>query len=88
MREDFGFEVKSSFVLQLQNLDDLEIYHKAKKEGYVIILTKDSDLPAIIDRFGSPSKAINLKVGNASNRVLYELIKKQYSTLHSFIRTI
>ncbi len=75
IKEDFGYEIKSSFILQLKNLDDLEIYYKAKKAGYVIIISKDSDLPAIIDKLGSPPKVINIKVGNASNRLLYLLIK-------------
>jgi predicted nuclease of predicted toxin-antitoxin system len=61
--------------LQLQHLDDLEIYYKAKKGGRIIILSKDSDLPAIVDRLGSPPKIINIKVGNAGNHVLYDLIK-------------
>ncbi len=75
IKEDFGYETKSSFILQLQNLDDVEIYYKAKKAGHVIIISKDSDLPSIIDRLGAPPKVINIKVGNINNRLLYGLIK-------------
>jgi predicted nuclease of predicted toxin-antitoxin system len=62
IKEDFGYEIKSSFILQLKNLDDLEIYYKAKEAGYVIIISKDSDLPAIIDRLGSPPKVTILQL--------------------------
>ncbi len=74
-KRNFGYKIKSSFILQLKNLDDLEIYYKAKEAGYVIIISKDPDLPAIIDRLGSPPKVINIKAGNASNRLLYLLIR-------------
>lgn len=76
IREDFGYEAKSSFILQLQNLDDSEIYNKAKNAGYVILISKDSDLPAIVNRLGSPPKIINILGGNAKNQILYAVIKK------------
>lgn len=76
IKVDFAYEAKSSYVLQLQKLSDLEIYYKAKKAGYIIIISKDSDLPSIVNRLGSPPKIINILVGNSKNRILYSVIKK------------
>lgn len=76
LKEDFGYNCKSSFVLKLHGLEDIEIYRKAKAAGNVIILSKDSDLPKLIRRLGAPPKVISIKIGNADNRVLYEFIKQ------------
>ncbi len=45
LNERMGLHVKSSYKLELNGLDDLDIYKKAKAHGNVIILTKDSDFP-------------------------------------------
>lgn len=44
LKDEFGFEVKSSYSLQLERLNDYEIYNKAKDQKNVIIISKDSDL--------------------------------------------
>lgn len=75
LHDDFGYSCKSSFVLKLHGLDDMDIYNKAKAAGFVILLTKDSDFPALIKRLGSPPKVINVVADNMKSRVLYSLIK-------------
>ncbi len=74
LKEEKGLEVKSSYILKLHGLDDVDIYYKAKAAGYIIIITKDSDLAEIVQRLGSPPKIINIKTGNCRNRVLYRSI--------------
>lgn len=69
--------VKSSYTLQIQNLSDFDLYQKAKQNGRVILITKDSDLPALITQLGSPPKAIYLKIGNRKSLDLFNLIKPQ-----------
>lgn len=76
LKNDFGYNCKSSFVLKLSGLNDVEIYNKAKAAGYVIIISKDSDLPELVQRLGTPPKVINLIIGNTDNRVLYKLLKE------------
>jgi len=62
--EETNIIVKSSYSLQSQLFSDYELYQKAKQNGSVILITKDSDLPELITQFGSPPKAIYLKIGN------------------------
>ena len=76
LKEDFGYNCKLSFVLKLYGLDDIEIYQKAKAAGYVISISKDSDLPEIVERLGAPPKVINIRIGNADNRILFQLLKE------------
>ena len=77
LKDETGLIVKSSFILNLQGLDDLEIYHLAKKNPTpVILISKDSDFPTIISRLGSPPKLIYLRIGNTDNRVIYQFITK------------
>ena len=75
LKDDLGYEVKSSYVLQLSVLRDIDIYYKAKEYGKVIIVSKDSDLDEIISLLGSPPKLISLKVGNCDNKILFSILK-------------
>lgn len=75
--EETNIIVKSSYSLQSQFLSDYELYEKAKQNGRVILITKDSDLPELITQFGSPPKAIYLKIGNKRSLDLFNLIKPQ-----------
>ena len=70
MSEETGWVVKSSYMLQLHFKTDMQLYEEARKNGNVIIMSKDADLPEIITRLGSPPKLINLKIGNCDNKVL------------------
>jgi predicted nuclease of predicted toxin-antitoxin system len=75
MAEFTGYTVKSSYLLSLQRDSDFTIYKKAKEKGNVILVSKDSDFPEIINRLGSPPMLLNLKIGNCSNKVLWNTIK-------------
>ncbi len=72
MSEFTGDTVKSAYLLSLQRDSDLTVYKKAKKNGDVIIVSKDSDFSEIINRLGSPPKLINIKIGNCSNNWITE----------------
>jgi len=76
LKEKTGREVKSSYVLELTNLTDREIYLKAKKAGRIILISKDSDLDEIISKSGSPPKLISLKVPNCDNKILFSILEK------------
>ena len=86
LKDDLNIEVKSSYVLKLYELTDLEIYEKARKYGNVILVSKDSDLPEIISVNGSPPKLIYLKAGNCDNRILFSLLKQTISNSIRFLR--
>src|SRR5579875_2105103 len=76
LKDKTGWNIKSSYILQLHHLKDYEIYQKAKQAGKVILISKDSDLDEIITTAGSPPKLINLKVGNCDNKVLFSILEK------------
>lgn len=75
MADFTGYSVKSAYVLSFNNESDLLIYKKAKENGNVILVSKDSDFSEIINRLGSPPKLINVKIGNCSNQVFWNTLK-------------
>jgi predicted nuclease of predicted toxin-antitoxin system len=75
LQEEFAIVAKSAYSLELHGLSDIEIYHKAKDNGNVIIVSKDSDLDQIISLHGSPPKLVALKIGNCDNRILFAVLK-------------
>lgn len=87
MGEYTGYNVKSAYLLSLHEDSDLTIYQKAKKRGYVIIISKDSDFSEIITRLGSPPKLINLKIGNCSNKVLWNTIKPSINHIIQLLKS-
>jgi predicted nuclease of predicted toxin-antitoxin system len=63
LQEKTNFVFKSSYVLKLGGLDDLEIYRRAKLNPKpVVLISKDSDLPPIINQLVAPPKLINLRM--------------------------
>ena len=79
MSEFTGYPVKSAYTLSIQRESDLSIYKKARTQGNVILISKDSDFPEIINRLGPPPMLINLKIGNCKNKVLWEILKPTIS---------
>ena len=73
--EETGYVVKSSYTLKLYGLGDIEIYNKAKANGNVVIISKDTDLDQIISLKGGPPKLVLLKIGNCDNRILFTFLK-------------
>ena len=74
LKEETGYIFKSAYILELHGLTDLEIYELAKKNSNVILISKDSDIPDLINKYGAPPKLINLKTGNTQNRILYKFL--------------
>lgn len=75
MAEFTGYTVKSAYILSFNNISDLTIYNKAKEKGKDILVSKDSDFAEVINRLGFPPKLINIKIGNCSNKVLWNTLK-------------
>lgn len=74
LNEETGYIFKSAYIQKLHGLTDIEIYELAKKSSNVILISKDSDIPDLINRYGSPPKLINLKIGNTHNRILFKFL--------------
>ena len=73
--EHTGYTAKSSYSLNLHQMQDVEIFNLARNAGNVILLSKDADFPDLISRLGSPPKLINVKIGNCDNRRLWSLMQ-------------
>ena len=87
IKEFTNEEVKSAYVLSIQNLIDLDVYRKAKSSGKVIIVSKDSDFPELISRLGAPPKLISIRKGNCSNKELWEFLKPSITKAIQILKT-
>lgn len=81
MADYTGLNVKSSYSLGFQTMDDLTIYKKAKESDFVILVSKNSDFPELITRMGTPPKLIYLKFGNCDNRSLWNSLKPEIKNI-------
>jgi predicted nuclease of predicted toxin-antitoxin system len=87
LKDETGWDVKSFYALQLNSLDDELIYNKPKEKGNVIIVSKDSDFPNLVNRLGEPPKLIMINLGNSSNRQMWDfLIKRIYEAVDLLIK--
>ena len=84
LKEDFGYNCKSSFVLKLYGLDDIEIYQKAKAAGYVIIISKDSDLPEIVERWVHLLRLLTFVLGTQITAFFFSFSKKILNTAFDY----
>lgn len=85
MNERTPYFFKSSYTLELKNLTDIQIYQKAKKEGNIILISKDSDLPQLILLQGGPPKLINIRRGNCSNQIMFALLEKNIDQCYKML---
>lgn len=59
--------------LSLRDAEDLEIFEAARSQN-AILITKDSDFVALVERLGPPPKIIWLTCGNTPNKRLKEIL--------------
>ena len=71
----FGVEAIALRELGLRDAEDLEIFEAAKAQE-AIVMTKDSDFVALVDRLSAPPQIIWLTCGNTSNIRLREILGK------------
>ena len=69
-----AFSVK---FLGLRDAEDEEIF-QAAREAEAVVMTKDQDFVALLDRFGPPPKVIWLTCGNTSNVRLKTLLSHTF----------
>ena len=64
---DLGIKAVSSYDLFINNEKDENIFLNAKTRGNIILLSKDSDFPDLLNRLFPPPKLIWLRMGNCPN---------------------
>ncbi len=74
---EYNFNIQAFALrdLGLRDAEDFEIFNEAKKVN-AIVMTKDSDFVALLERFDSPPKIIWLTCGNTSNTNLKRILSK------------
>jgi len=70
----FGVEAAAIRDLGLARASDREVFDAARKAG-AVVLTKDVDFVAILERLGPPPRIIWLTCGNSSNANLRRLLQ-------------
>ena len=87
LKDETGWDVKSFYILGLNDAADEMIFNSAKNHGKVIIISKDSDFPNLIDKFGDPPKLIMINLGNSSNKQMWDfLLKRIYEAVDLLIK--
>lgn len=66
--------------LNLQRATDSEIF-AAARDASVIVMTKDADFAALVDKHGAPPQVILVTCGNTSNVRLRQLIESTWPTI-------
>jgi predicted nuclease of predicted toxin-antitoxin system len=72
---EFNIKAISSYDLFINDEKDEIIFLNAKGKRNVIILSKDSDFPDLLDRLLPPPKLIWLRMGNCPNSQMKIILK-------------
>ncbi len=75
LTEHFGVDAFSARWLGLRDAKDDQIFAKARDAG-AVVMTKDSDFVALLEREGPPPQVLWITAGNTSNAHLRDLFSK------------
>ena len=75
LTEHFEVEAFSARWLGLRDAKDYEIFAKAR-EANAVVMTKDDDFVALLEREGPPPQVLWITAGNTSNEHLRSLFAK------------
>jgi predicted nuclease of predicted toxin-antitoxin system len=85
LTEAFGIEAYSARFLGLQRAKDKEIFVAARDAG-AVVLTKDRDFVALVERLGPPPQVVWITCGNTSNLRLREVLTESFPKAMELIR--
>lgn len=74
----FQLEAYAVRDLNLRDAEDTAIFAAAREAG-AVVLTKDADFVALLERHGPPPKVVWLTIGNTSNAVLRDVLEHHWS---------
>lgn len=69
--------------LGLGRADDIEVWKRAKNDGYCIV-SKDSDYYNLSVLYGQPPKVIWLRLGNCTTREIFDCLRIYQATIQEF----
>ena len=73
----FGIAAHAVRDLGLREAKDLAIFHAAREAG-AVVMSKDSDLVLLLERFGPPPQILWVTCGNTSNARLWDVLRKGF----------
>ena len=76
---NFGVECQSVREVGLRDAEDSDIFQAARNAD-VVVMSKDSDFPDLVERLGPPPQVLWLTCGNTSNRYLKDIFQKCLQT--------
>ncbi len=86
IENNFDVEAFALRDLGLRDAEDLEIFEAAKKAD-AVVMTKDSDFVALLERLDAPPKIIWLTCGNTSNANLKIILSKTLQDAINFLES-
>ena len=75
----FAVEAYAVKDLNFRDAEDLVIFTAAREAG-AVVLTKDADFVALLERHGAPPQIVWVTIGNASNAVLRKVLERHWAT--------
>ncbi len=75
IRETFGIDAQAVRDVGLRSAKDPAIF-KAAREARVVVMSKDEDFRALVERLGPPPQVLWVTCGNTSNARLREILAK------------
>ena len=75
MVSDLCINAVSSYDMFINDEKDENIFLSAKTKGNIILLSKDSDFPDLLNRLYPPPKLIWLRMGNCPNSQMKIILK-------------
>ncbi|MBX3316564.1 MAG: DUF5615 family PIN-like protein [Phycisphaeraceae bacterium] len=73
LAERYKVEARMMSDMGMAEWDDKAVFDAARSAG-AVIMTKDADFEALIERFGSPPQVILIAAGNTSNARLKAIL--------------
>ena len=81
----FGIEAAAIRTLGLQEAEDSAIFEAARVAG-AVLMTKDSDFVALVERLGPPPQIVWLTCGNTSNEMLRLLLATAWPRVSALLQ--
>ena len=73
----FGVDARAVRDLKLRDAEDPTTFEAARQAG-AVVLSKDSDFVALLERFGPPPQVVWMTIGNTSNANLRRVLETQW----------
>ena len=85
MRQTLGIDAVAVRDFGLRSAEDPNIFARARAQGAVVVLSKDSDFVDLVTRLGPPPQIIWLTCGNTSNAYLRGILSEAWPQIAALL---